>query len=116
MYLIRTKSRTKAPHLRTRIGIQRAILGMTHFLSPGLQLRMGIESESRRHGHRLTYLATPHHVRVRRLSSDIIMQPRAVNNVKVVLNLTSEKISSRNPLDPPSQNIATLRIKWHIGP
>ena len=64
---------------------------MTHFLSPGLQLRMGIESESRRHGHRLTYLATPHHVRVRRLSSDIIMQPRAVNNVKVVLNLTSEK-------------------------
>ena len=62
------------------------------------------------------HLATPHHVRVRRLSSDIIMQPRAVNNVKVVLNLTSEKISSRNPLDPPSQNIATLRIKWHIGP
>ena len=116
MYLIRAKSGTKAPYLRTRIGIQRAILGMTHFLSPGLQLRMGIESESRRHGHRLTYLATPHHVRVRRLSSDIIMQPRAVNNVKVVLNLTSEKISSRNPLDPPSQNIATLRIKWHIGP
>ena len=87
MYLIRTKSRTKAPHLRTRIGIQRAILGMTHFLSPGLQLRMGIESESRRHGHRLTYLAT---MRVRRLSSDIIMQPRAVNNVKVV-QLTMKK-------------------------
>ena len=66
-------------------------LGERISASPGLQLRMGIESESRRHGHRLTYLATPHHVRVRRLSSDIIMQPRAVNNVKVVLNLTSEK-------------------------
>ncbi|MGC6497753.1 MAG: hypothetical protein ACON4I_07575 [Candidatus Puniceispirillaceae bacterium] len=116
MHFSHTKSRAKAPHLRTRTSIRRTLLSMTHFLSPGLQLRLGIGSESRRHGHRLSYLATPHRVRIRRFSSDIIMQPHAVNNVKVVLNLTSEKISSRNPLDLPSQNIATLRIKWHLGP
>lgn len=90
-------------------------LAVNRTLSSNLAIRVGIEEESEQLRHRRYYLATPHRIRTRRQTADVILQLFGLDNVKVVLNLTNEKVSSRDPLDAPSQKTATLYVKWRIG-
>ena len=90
-------------------------LAVNRALSSNLAIRIGIEEGSEQLRHRRYYLATPHRIRTRRQTADVILQLFGLDNVKVVLNFTNEKVSSRDPLDAPSQKTATLNVKWRIG-
>jgi hypothetical protein len=57
----------------------------------------------------------PHSVRTRHLTLDAIFVPPKNKNVKVVVTLAREKISSPDPVDLKSQQTATLRIIWSIA-